>query len=192
MAARPILEIGNPLLRAPSRAVSSEELDSARIQGLIDDMIETMHGVGGAGLAAPQVGEPVRVAVIEVGAECMYRYKPDIPLTVLINPSVRPLTARTFDNYEGCLSVPGLMGRVPRFGRVLVEGLERDGRPFCREIAGISAGTFQHELDHLDGILFVDRVLDPRSLCTWQEFQRHHMEPFARSVEEIEALWNPR
>lgn len=185
MAIRKIASIGHPVLREQARELSQAELASAQSQALIDDLIETMRDANGAGLAAIQVHEPVRICVIEVRDNPRYPYKPNIPLTVLVNPRVEPLTDERFDNFEGCLSVPNLRGRVPRATRVRVRAWDRDGADIDIEVAGVSAGTYQHEVDHLDGVVFLDRVVDSKSLCTWTEFERYHKAAF---VEEVRAL----
>ena len=187
MAIRKIASIGHPVLRQRARALTREELASPAMQGFIDDLIETMRDAAGAGLAANQVYEPVQVCAIEVHDNPRYPYKPNIPLTVLVNPTLEPLTDETFDNFEGCLSVPNLRGLVPRFTRARLRAWDRTGAEIDREVVGVSAGTFQHEIDHLNGFLFVDRVKDTRSLCTWTEFERYHREPFIARVTEIVA-----
>lgn len=177
-----IAQIGHPVLRQRAREVTHEELRSQEMQQFIDDLIETMRDANGAGLAAIQVYRPVRIAAIEVKDNPRYPYKPNIPLTVLVNPVITPLTDEQFDNYEGCLSVPNLRGVVPRFAEVRVTALTREGEPYERIVRGLSAGTYQHECDHLDGIIFVDRVEDPTTLCTWAEFDRFHKEPFVKRI----------
>jgi peptide deformylase len=177
-----IAHIGNPLLRQRSRELTREELRSPETQRFIDDLIETMRDANGAGIAAPQVHNPVRIFVVEVKDNPRYPYKPNIPLTVLVNPVITPLTEETFDNYEGCLSVPNLRGVVQRFTEVRVTGWDREGQPFERVARGLTAGTFQHENDHLDGMLFVDRVKDPKTLCTWAEFDRYHKAAFVERI----------
>jgi peptide deformylase len=186
MPVREILKIGHPILRQRARDVGTEALQDPETQELIDDLIETMHAANGAGLAATQVGQGLRICAIEVRAKNpRYPYKPPIPLTVLVNPRLTPLTEETFDNYEGCLSVPGLRGMVPRACGVRVRALDRHGDPIDKEVWGISAGTFQHEVDHLDGTLFVDRVTDTKTLCTWEEFDRRYKEGFVKRVEAL-------
>jgi peptide deformylase len=189
MAIRKIASIGHPILRGRAREVSAEELRSSHVQSFIDDLIETMRDADGAGLAAPQVYEPLRICALEVRDNPRYPYKPRIPLTVLVNPVLTPLTGETFDNYEGCLSVPNLRGEVPRVLHLRVQAWDRHGAPLDLEARGITAGTYQHEVDHLDGVLFVDRVRDPRTLCTWQEFERHHRAAFVDRVGQIVARW---
>lgn len=184
-----IAQIGHPVLRTPSRAISREELMTQAMQDFIDDLIATMRDADGAGLAAPQVYEPIRICAIEVGNNPRYPYKPKIPLTILVNPVLEPLTPETFSNFEGCLSVPNLRGRVDRVLELRVRAWDRTGKDLDFIVRGVSAGTFQHEVDHLDGSLFVDRVKDPRSLCTWQEFERHHKPVFVSEVGAIVAKW---
>jgi peptide deformylase len=181
MSVRDILHIGHPVLREEAHPV-----DPADVQGLIDDLIDTMRAANGAGLAANQIGEPVQVCVIEVRpGNPRYPYKPEIPLTVLVNPQIEVLTRETFANYEGCLSVPGLRGVVDRAVEVRVRALDRDGEELDTVVRGLSAGTFQHETDHLRGTMFIDRVTDTRTLCTWEEFQARHEAVF---VERVKAL----
>jgi peptide deformylase len=165
VSVRTIVQLGDPVLRVPAQPLDPADVGSPAVQRLIDDLIETMRAANGAGLAAPQVGEGVQVCVIEVRPNNpRYPYKPEIGLTVLVNPVVEPLTEESFANYEGCLSVPGLRGVVDRFVEVRVTGLERDGTPVERVVTGLSAGTFQHETDHLRGMVFLDRVTVTRTL----------------------------
>ena len=155
------------------------------MQTLIDDMIDTMHAANGAGIAANQVHEAVRVAVIEVDHNPRYPYKPPIPLTVVVNPVLVPLDDEMVDINEGCLSVPDLRGDVARHVNVRVQYLDRDGRSHDEVKRGLTAGTFQHECDHLDGRLFVDRVTDPTTLSTWEQFERFRRDDF---IERITAF----
>lgn len=185
MAIRKIAQIGHPVLRQKARALTCDELQSAEIQRFIDDLIETMRDANGAGLAANQIHEPIAICAIEVKDNPRYPYKPNIPLIILVNPEIEPLTDECFANYEGCLSVPNLRGMVERAVRIRLRAMNRHGEPLEREIAGLSAGTFQHEVDHLNGSLFVDRVTDPKTLCTWAEFDRYYRDAF---VERATAL----
>ncbi|MEM9188587.1 MAG: peptide deformylase [Myxococcota bacterium] len=187
MTLRKIAEIGHPLLRERAREVGREELATKEVQELIDDLIATMRDANGAGLAAPQVLEPLRICVIEVGENPRYPYKPRIPLTVLVNPVLVPMGQDTFGNYEGCLSVPNLRGLVERHAELRVRAVDRNGAPIDKVVRGLTAGTYQHECDHLDGVLFVDRVKDPKSFCTWQEFDRHHRAAFVETASHIVA-----
>jgi peptide deformylase len=183
---REILEIGHPVLRERARELAPEELGSEDVQRLIDDMIETMRAANGAGLAANQVGENVRVAVVEVTeGNPRYPYKPPIPLTVIVNPVIEPLDDEVEQINEGCLSVPDLRGDVPRHVNIRLRYLDRAGAEHEEIRRGLTAGTFQHELDHLDGTLFVDRVSDPRTLTTWAEFERFHKDAFVERARRL-------
>ena len=184
-----IAQIGDPVLRQKSRPVTREELLSEPFQAFIDDLIATMRDANGAGLAAPQVHRGVRVCAIEVGDNPRYPYKPKIPLTILVNPELEPLSEERFDNYEGCLSVPDLRGVVSRYAELRVRAWSRTGEPIDQGVRGITAGTFQHEVDHLDGKLFVDRVRDTTTLCTWKTFARHHEAAFRARVQEVVARY---
>ncbi len=182
MAGLPILEIGHPTLREPSRDVSVEELTAPHTQQLIDDMIETMRHARGAGLAANQVGHTVRIAVAEVADNERYPYKPPLPLTVLINPVIEPLDRETVSINEGCLSIPNLRGELLRHVKVRLRYLDRHGVSHDQVYRGLTAGTFQHEIDHLNGVLFLDRVLDPTTLSTWEQFERFRRDEFVTRI----------
>jgi peptide deformylase len=190
MSVPQVVEIGDPVLRQRARELSREEISSPETQALIDDLIETKRATSGAGIAANQVGEPVRVAIVEVEeGNPRYPYKPPEPLTALINPTLEPIGDELININEGCLSVPNLRGNLQRHREVRVRYLDRDGNE--REVVkrGLTAATYQHEVDHLDGILFVDRA-DPRTFATWEQFDRHQREEFlarvARINEELE------
>jgi peptide deformylase len=185
MAVRDIATVGHPVLRQPTRELSVNELASPEMQRLIDDMIDTMRHANGAGIAANQVHESVRIAVIEVNDNPRYPYKPRIPLTVLVNPVLELLDDETVEINEGCLSVPNLRGNVFRHVTIRVQYLDRDGVTHDEIKRGLTAGTFQHECDHLDGKLFLDRVVDTTTLTTWEQFERFHRAAF---VERITAF----
>ena len=189
MTVRQIAQIGAPVLRQRARELTIEELRSAEVQALIDDLIETMRHANGAGLAAPQIFEPMRICAMEVKDNPRYPYKPNIPLTVLVNPTVEILSDHTFDNYEGCLSVPNLRGVVQRNAEITVRGLDRHGDAVERTVRGFTAGTYQHEIDHLDATLFVDRVTDPQTLTTWENFDAVHREAWLARADEIVKRW---
>ncbi|MDA1029040.1 MAG: peptide deformylase [Bacteroidetes bacterium] len=184
-----ITQIGNPVLRDICVEVPKDRLLDEDFQAFVDDLIETKRHANGAGIAAPQVGEPWRIFVVEVKDNPRYPYKPEAVLTVCINPKITFLTKERYDNYEGCLSIPDLRGKVPRCPLIRVEALDRNGKKFTREVKGITAGTFQHENDHLDGILFPDRVTDYHSLSTWAEFKLRQEDGVRTSVEAIVAKW---
>jgi peptide deformylase len=186
MTVLPIVSVGNPVLRERARDLAPEELSAPETQRFIDDMIATVRAADGAGLAANQVGDLRRIAVVEVRpGNPRYPYKPPVPLTVMVNPTLEPVGDETAEIVEGCLSVPDLRGTVERHVTVRVRYLDRDGAEHVEERRGLTAGTFQHEVDHLDGVLFLDRVRDPRTFTTWEEFDRNGREEF---VERAEAL----
>jgi peptide deformylase len=182
---REVVQIGDPVLREPAREVAAEEIGSREIQGLIDDLIDTKRATHGAGIAANQVGEAVRVAVVEVEeGNPRYPYKPPVPLTVMVNPVIEPVGAETVEINEGCLSVPDLRGYLTRHLAVRVSYLDRDGMEHEEVRSGLTAGTFQHEVDHLNGTLFVDRA-DPRTFATWEQFDRHQRDQFVERVTRL-------
>lgn len=164
-----------------------DELRTEGFQRFIDDLVETMRDANGAGLAATQIYEPVRVCALEVNNNPRYPYKPKIPLTVLVNPVIELRTDERFDNYEGCLSVPNLRGVVARAVNLHVRAWDRHGGAIDEVVHGLKAATYQHEVDHLDGKLFVDRVTDPSTLATWTEFERYHLAGFAERVRALVA-----
>ncbi len=182
MTVLPITTVGDPVLRQRAPELSATELRSDEVQRLIDDLIETRRAAGGAGLAATQVSALRRIAVVEVDASTRYAYKPLIPLTVIVNPVIEPLSAHKLVINEGCLSVPDIRGDVERHLEIRVTYLDRDGNPGETVARGLTAGTFQHELDHLDGVLFLDRITDPTTFSTWQQFELHHRDAFLRRV----------
>jgi peptide deformylase len=184
MTVRDVLSIGHPTLRVVADAVDFDAIASDEVQQLIDDLIDTMRHANGAGLAATQIDERRRIAVMEVGDNPRYPYKPRIPLTVAINPIIEPLDDEMVDVNEGCLSVP-LRGNVARHVNIRVRYLDRHGVEHDEIKRGLTAGTWQHECDHLDGVLFIDRVTDPSTLATWDEFNTHHRAAF---VERITAF----
>ncbi len=187
MAIRKIAQIGHPVLRQRAREVTREELASPGMQQFIDDLVDTMRDADGAGLAAIQVYEPIRIAAVEVRNNPRYPYKPQIPLTILVNPILTPQGDELFDNYEGCLSVPNLRGMVKRAVHLRVQAWDRHGNAIDEIVHGLKAGTYQHEVDHLDGKIFVDRVTDPTTFTTWTEFERHHRAAFIEQVSELVA-----
>ena len=185
MSVREIVTVGDPVLRERARDVTAEELRGPQVQALIDDLVDTMRAAAGAGLAANQIGETLRVAVVEVRDNPRYPYKPPIPLTVLVNPRLEPVGEETVAINEGCLSVPDLRGTLERFVTVRARWLDREGVAHDELRRGLTAGTFQHEVDHLDGVLFLDRVTDPTSFTTWEQFERHHRDAFVARITEF-------
>jgi peptide deformylase len=173
MAILKVARLGHPVLRQPARPLTVEEIRSPDTQRFIDDMIETMREYDGAGLAANQVHTLQQVCVIEVLGNPRYPEAPHIPLTVLINPVVTPLTDEMEEGWEGCLSVPDMRGRVPRFTDVRLECLDREGRRVDLVAKEFFARVIQHETDHLKGIVYVDRMRDLSSLSHIAEWQRY-------------------
>lgn len=181
MAIRKIAQMGEPVLRRRAEEVPRELIGTPRLESLIDDMIDTMRDADGAGLAAPQIYESLRLVVIEVGRNPRYPTFEPIPLTVLINPVVTPLgydengglaDEDSVIMYEGCLSVAGIRGQVKRPRKVEVTALDREGRPLSFTWEGVRAAVIQHETDHLNGVLYIDRA-DPRTLTFLREYERH-------------------
>ena len=180
-----IAQIGHPVLREPTMELSLETLAHKETQLFIDELIATMRAANGAGLAANQVHRSLRICVIEVLDNPRYPYRPNIPLTVLVNPILTPVGNDTFENYEGCLSVPNLRGKVQRHCEIDVTALDRHGNPIKTRVKGMTAATYQHEVDHLLGMLFLDRVKDSRSLVTWDNFERYHQAQVAETVKQL-------
>jgi peptide deformylase len=180
MSVRPVVPIGNPVLRTPTIAVDPGDIGSPQIQGLIGDLIDTMRHENGAGIAANQIGETVRITTIEVTQNPRYPYKPPIPLTVAINPRLEPIGDETVVINEGCLSVP-LRGDLVRSVAVRVRYLDRNGVEHDEIKRGLTAGTWQHECDHLDGRLIVDRI-DPQTMATWEQFEAHQRDAFVERI----------
>ena len=184
-----IAQVGHPVLREPTTALSAEALQSAEMQQFIDDLIATMRAANGAGLAANQVYQSLRICAIEVRDNPRYPYRPNIPLTVLVNPVLTPVGDDMFENYEGCLSVPNLRGKVQRHCEIDVSALDRHGNPINDSVKGMTAATYQHEVDHLLGKLFLDRVEDSTSLVTWDHFERYHRAQVSENVQQLVARY---
>jgi peptide deformylase len=161
------------VLRQKAEPVPVERIRSPEIQRLVDDMVETMREYDGAGLAANQVHTLKRIAVIEVTGNPRYPDAPQIPLTVLVNPVVTPFTTEVEEGWEGCLSVPDMRGVVPRYTAVRLEGYDRDGQRLDLVAKDFFARVIQHETDHLDGVVYVDRMHDLSTLSHIAEWQKH-------------------
>lgn len=173
MAILRVARMGNPVLRQVAQPVAPEALDDDELQVLIDDMLDTVADYEGVGLAAPQVHESRRIIVVcPPGAEDGEGTE-DPPEMVLINPELEPLGEADRTDWEGCLSIPEIRGRVPRYGAVAVTALDRDGGALTFRAEGYAARILQHEVDHLDGVLFLDRMTDLRSLCFLSEYVRY-------------------
>ena len=161
MAIRDVLKMGDPRLLEPARPV--EDFASIELAQLIVDMHDTMRSLNGAGLAAPQIGVGLQVVIFEVDANPRYPDVESVPLTVLINPVLKPLSDELDEGWEGCLSVPGMRGLVPRHSSLRYQGFDAAGQPIDRSVRGFHARVVQHECDHLDGILYPMRIRDLRN-----------------------------
>lgn len=168
--------MGHPVLRTPARALEPADVKSPRIQQLIDDMFETMTEYQGVGLAAPQVHESLRLFVAGFAPD------PDenddeederVPLMAVINPVVTPVGSEAVEDWEGCLSIPDIRGKVPRARQIVVRALDRRAKPFELRASGFTARVIQHETDHLDGVLFFDRMKGFETLTFIEEFGRY-------------------
>jgi len=160
MAVRTVLKMGDPVLL--QRAAEVERFDTPELHTLIRDMHDTMEAMDGAGIAAPQLGVSLRVVIFGVGSNPRYPDAEEVPYTVLINPQITPLGDEMEDGWEGCLSVPGMRGVVPRYTRLHYTGFDPYGKPIDRIASGFHARVVQHECDHLDGILYPMRIQDLR------------------------------
>jgi peptide deformylase len=165
-----VAKMGHPVLREKARALDKSELKNATVQHFIDSMIDTMHEYSGVGLAAPQVHESIRLFVAMLDADGSGEGEP----TVLINPEILVKGDQTVEGWEGCLSIPDIRGRVPRAQHIVVSALDRHGKRFELELKDFAARVVQHETDHLDGVLFFDRMKSLESLTYLEEFSRYH------------------
>ena len=181
MAILKIARMGHPVLRV--RAQEVEDPSSPRVLQLVDDMLETMIDADGTGLAAPQVHVPLRVAIFQVTAERGEDEEDEVPLTVLVNPVIEELETDTTYDWEACLSVPGLTGVVPRSSKIRYRGVTPDGMEIERTAEGFHARVVQHECDHLDGVLFPQRM-DDVSLLMFREELRNGIPDAARRLME--------
>jgi peptide deformylase len=179
-----IARMGHPVLRAKTRALHPSEIRTPRIQQLIDDMFETMKEYQGVGLAAPQVHASLRLFVAgfpprrdeedeEEDEDAREDDGEDVPMMTLINPEIEPVTRETVEDWEGCLSIPDIRGRVPRARQITVRGYDRTGKKVEMQASGFTARVIQHETDHLDGVLFLDRMKTFQSLTFLDEFGRY-------------------
>ncbi|MBI3815702.1 MAG: peptide deformylase [Nitrospinae bacterium] len=168
-----VARLGNPVLRQTAATLTAEEINSLYVQKLIDDMVETMREYEGVGLAAPQVHESKQIVVIESAGSIRYSEAPNIPLTILINPVISYYSEEKADGWEGCLSVGDFRGVVPRSTSVKVDTLNRKGKKVSIDASGFFAIALQHEIDHLNGIVFLDRMKDLKNLSFLKEYERY-------------------
>ncbi len=173
MAILKVARLGHPILRQVAEPVPLEGIGAPQLQRFIDDLIETMVEYDGAGLAAPQVHVSQQIVVFEVEGNPRYPDAESIPLTVLINPKITPVAQDMAEDWEGCLSLPDLRGKVPRYTRVRVEAYDRLGKPQSYVASDFHARVVQHECDHLIGKVFVDRMRSMDSLSFGREFLRY-------------------
>ena len=191
MAVRRIRQIGDPVLRYPTARVDPDSITSAEIKAVVADLVDTMRAADGSGIAANQIGISLAICVIGVTENRRYPYKPPIPLTVLINPEIVVLDDEQWRNNEGCLSVP-LRGDLWRHMSIEVAALTATGAPFSQIYRGLSAGTVQHEVDHLNGRLIVDRMEDSRSMTTWDNFAEHGMADYLDRIAPVIERTEPK
>jgi peptide deformylase len=173
MPIRPIVRLGHPALRTPAKPVAPEAIGSPELQALVDDMVETMRAAHGVGLAAPQIGIGLQLFVYEAPPTDARSPNDAVALQVVVNPMITPQGGNMVEDWEGCLSIPDLRGLVPRHPAVRVRGLDRHGRPLDYLVKGFAARIVQHEFDHLNGVVFLDRMRDFQSLAfyaEWEEF----------------------
>ncbi len=171
-----VVRLGHPVLRKISQIVPPDQISSAETQRLIDNMVETMKEYDGVGLAAAQVHESRQIAILEVADNPRYPQKPQIPLSVLINPKIIPLSEAIEDDWEGCLSIHEMRGIVPRYKKIRVLAQDRDGKELDFVASGFHARVIQHEWDHLQGKVFLDRMQDLSTLTYLQEYTRYWVE----------------
>jgi peptide deformylase len=182
MAVRPILRLGDPRLREIAAPVV--RFDTPELHELVRDMIDTMEAADGAGLAAVQIGVPQRVVIFGVDANPRYPRAEPVPFTVLVNPEITPLGEEREPGWEGCLSVPGMRGIVPRYTRIRYRGRDALGQAIDRTVEGFHARVVQHECDHLDGILYPQRIEDMRSFGFIEELIASGALPWAERSEK--------
>ena len=175
MTIRTVIRMGHPLLRSPAEPYPEQLIGSSEFETLIEDMRETLHAYGGIGLAAPQIEVAYRLAIIEVkNAQTRYGEVEYTPFDVYVNPPITPIEEDSAGYWEGCLSVPGMRGFVERPQHIRVTFTDRHGNPASLESHGFLATVFQHEFDHLDGILYVDRITDKSLFVFEEEFLEYH------------------
>ena len=166
-----VIKMGHPVLRQEAVEISKEEIANEKFQYFIDILIQTMREHDGAGIAAPQVGILKRIFVMEMEENTRYPDKESFPLEIVINPIIKAIGNTVQDSWEGCLSIPGIRGRLKRFETVELSGLDRNGNAFKKTLTGFASVVAQHELDHLDGKLFIDRMESMETLSFQEEYE---------------------
>ena len=184
-----IAQIGHPILRNKTKDIPINEIKSENTQKIIEKMIKTMRKHNGAGLAANQIYEPISICIVEVMDNPRYKHLNTIPLKVLINPKViiRKDSA-TFNSYEGCLSVPNLRGKVKRYNTINVTYYTMGAKKITEDIKGLESIVYQHEIDHLDGYLFTDKVEDNSTLVTYENYQKYYEEEYKKELENFNSI----
>ena len=184
-----IAQIGHPILRNKTKDIPINDIKSDNTKKIIEKMIKTMRKHNGAGLAANQIYEPIRICIIEVLDNPRYKHLNTIPLKILINPKViiKKDTA-TFNSYEGCLSVPNLRGKVRRYNSINVTYYTMDAKKITENIKGLESIVYQHEIDHLDGYLFTDKVEDNSTLVTYENYQKYYEEEYKKELENFNSI----
>lgn len=184
-----IAQIGHPILRNKTKDIPINEIKSENTQKIIEKMIKTMRKHNGAGLAANQIYEPISICIVEVLDNPRYKHLNTIPLKVLINPKVIiKKDSTTFNSYEGCLSVPNLRGKVKRYNTINVTYYNMDAKKITEDIKGLESIVYQHEIDHLDGYLFTDKVEDNSTLVTYENYQKYYEEEYKKELENFNSI----
>jgi peptide deformylase len=171
----PIIQLGNPVLR--EKAVWVEDIQAPEIQQLIDDLVATVIKANGVGIAAPQVAKPYRLLIVASRPNPRYPNAPEMPPTAIINPAIIAHSQEVVKGWEGCLSVPGIRGLVPRYQNIEIEYYDRHGELQKQELTDFVARIFQHEYDHLEGMVFLDRVESTYEMMTEAEYQQRILNP---------------
>ncbi len=179
MAIQSVIKMGNDILATPSAAVT--EFSTAALYDLIQDLQDTRQEKGGVGIAAPQIAYPLRVIIFGFEKNARYPNEKPVPFTVLINPTIEILSEEMIDGWEGCLSVPGLRGVVPRYNKIRYSGFDQEGNAFSRVAEGFHARLVQHELDHINGIIFPQRIKN----LQWFGFEDELKEKIFAKIESI-------
>lgn len=172
-----IAKMGHPILRSDAKNVSKNDILTSDFQYFLKNLAETMREFDGVGLAATQVYHSLQVFVFEIKNSNRYPDKPDFPLTFVINPKITALSDQKEEDWEGCLSVPGIYGKVSRYTHIQLEGLNNNAEEISLELDGFSARVAQHEYDHLHSTIFIDRVEDKSTLCFEREYKKFHLVP---------------